>query len=397
MNVLIAILALGFLIVVHEAGHFIVARLCGMRVERFSIGFGPGILKKKAKSGTVFQIAPIPFGGFVEIKGMNIAEDVDPNDNEAYPNRPAWQRFVTIFAGPATNYLSAIVLAFGLYTCHGVDVLRTHSQVAGFLDGYDSATKLQLGDDIIAVDGNEIIVGQGKTLSQYVVDKGGQPVTLTVERQGVRQDIAITPRLALDKDDKPITTDDGKQVYRLGIQLSTFKVEDAGVLEAAKMAAVYPVEQTQAIGAGLYEIVKDFSKADPGGAIRIVEEFTKALEMGFVWFIKLLMLLSVYLGLFNLFPLPALDGGRLVFLGYELVTRRRANPKIEATVHMAGIMVLFVVLILVTVRDVGRLFKGGEDEERPSKQQRSNPEPPAPQPDSSAPAGSAAPAPAAQP
>src|SRR6476646_62852 len=108
-------MALAFLIVVHEGGHYFVARWFGMRVDRFSIGFGPGIFKKTDKRGTLFQVAPLPFGGFVEIKGMNIPEDV-----AAYPNKPAWQRFLTIFAGPATNYLSAIVLAFGLYTCHGV-------------------------------------------------------------------------------------------------------------------------------------------------------------------------------------------------------------------------------------------------------------------------------------
>ena len=93
-SIALAILSLGFLIVVHEAGHYVVARWCKMRVERFSIGFGPGILKHKGKSGTIFQLAPLPFGGFVEIRGMNIAEDVDPEDTHAYPNRPAWQRFV---------------------------------------------------------------------------------------------------------------------------------------------------------------------------------------------------------------------------------------------------------------------------------------------------------------
>ena len=109
----IAIAALGFLIVVHEGGHYFVARWCRMRIERFRIGFGPGVLKRTSKkTGTTFQLAPIPFGGFVEIRGMNIAEDVDPDDRFAYPNRPVWQRFITIFAGPATNYLSAIVLAF---------------------------------------------------------------------------------------------------------------------------------------------------------------------------------------------------------------------------------------------------------------------------------------------
>src|ERR1044071_2596614 len=119
MSVVLGILALGFLIVVHEAGHYVVARWCKMRVERFSVGFGPGLLKRKGKHGTVFQLAPLPFGGFVEIRGMNIAEEVDPEDLQAYPNRPAWQRFLTILAGPATNYISAIFLAFALYTCQG--------------------------------------------------------------------------------------------------------------------------------------------------------------------------------------------------------------------------------------------------------------------------------------
>ena len=98
--VIAALLSLSFLIVVHEGGHYFVARWCKMRVERFSLGFGPGILKKTSKkTGTTFQLAPIPFGGFVEIRGMNLAEDIDPDDKNAYPNRPAWQRFVTIFAG----------------------------------------------------------------------------------------------------------------------------------------------------------------------------------------------------------------------------------------------------------------------------------------------------------
>src|SRR5437763_1832993 len=119
---ILAFISVAFLIVVHEAGHYAVARWCGMRIERFSLGFGHGILKHRSKkTGTVFQLAWIPFGGFVEIKGMNFMEEVDPDDRSAYPNRPAWQRFITIFAGPATNYLSAVVLMFALYTCHGMN------------------------------------------------------------------------------------------------------------------------------------------------------------------------------------------------------------------------------------------------------------------------------------
>ena len=341
-DVALAIGSLGFLIVVHEGGHFFVARWCKMRIERFSIGFGPGILKWKSKTTrTTFQLAPIPFGGFVEIKGMNIAEEVDPEDRFAYPNRPAWQRFATIFAGPATNYLSAIVLAFLLYTCHGKET--THYHVDETIAGFDAHGKLAAGDHIIAVDGVSMYAPSAVDLAEKVNAKGGAPIVLTVWRGISGFNVTIQPKIATSEQT-------GKPTYRLGI-LQAPDIAKVGLGEAASSALVYPIDQTRVIGAGLYDIVFGSAKADPGGPKRIVEEFSKAFSNGWVTGIKLLMVLSVYLGMFNLFPLPALDGGRLVFLIYEMVTRRRANPKIEATVHMAGIMVLGVVMILVTLHD----------------------------------------------
>jgi len=343
----LALLSLAFLIIVHEGGHFFVARWCKMRVERFSIGFGPGIkgLKWRSKGGTLFQIAPIPFGGFVEIRGMNIVEEVDPEDVHAYPNRPAWQRFLTIFAGPATNYLSAIVLAFGLYTCHGVNSAEQWYGVVDVLPGYDAQGKLEAGDRIIAVDGAKIFAnGPGPGLTERVVAKKGAPMLITVKRDGKQVDVSITPKAA--KNDK------GEPTYLLGITRNRqADVVSVGIFDAAGRALWYPVEQTKNITKGLYGIIAGTEKMDPGGPKRIVEEFKGAFEYSAVAGIQLLMMLSVYLGLFNLFPLPALDGGRLVFLGYEMITRRRANPKIEAMVHMGGIMVLGVLMILVTLHD----------------------------------------------
>jgi regulator of sigma E protease len=353
MQILLAILALGFLIVVHEAGHYFVARWCKMRVERFSIGFGPGILKRRAKNGTVFQLAPIPFGGFVEIRGMNIAEDVDPDDTHAYPNRPAWQRFLTILAGPATNYISAIFLAFALYTCHGEDGNTYYVQALS--KGYDAMGKLEPGDRIVAVDGKRMYAPDTIALSEAVNAKAGAPVTITVLRQGVRAvTVTIQPKVRKDDKGNDVKTKDGKPVYMLGIAQAA-DVVDVGVFKAGKDALVYPVEQTKLILGGLRDIFVGKEDADPGGPIRIVGEFKAAFSRGLPYGIRLLMMLSVYLGLFNLFPLPALDGGRLVFLGYEMVTRRRANPKIETMVHMAGIMVLMIVMILVTLRDINIL------------------------------------------
>jgi regulator of sigma E protease len=349
----LAILALGFLIVVHEAGHYFVARWCGMRVERFSIGFGPGILKRRSKkTGTVFQLAPIPFGGFVEIRGMNIAEEIDPDDVYAYPNRPAWQRFLTIFAGPATNYLSAIVLAMILFTCRGVESKERYIHVDGVLPSYDAVGKLAIDDRIVKVDGEPIVVGVGKSLRERVSAKQGEPLTLTIRRDGQEREVTVKPMPARDDQGQPQKDKDGNPEYLLGIQLKPRPdVHDVGVFTAAWHALKYPVEQTEMIAGGLYGIIVGTEKADPGGPVRIVDEFRKAFDYSLVEGIKLLMVLSVYLGLFNLFPLPALDGGRLVFLGYEMVTRRRANPKIEAMVHMSGIMVLGVVMILVTLND----------------------------------------------
>lgn len=362
----LSILSLGFLIVVHEWGHYLVARWCGMGIERFSIGFGPGIFKRRSKTtGTVFQLAPLPFGGFVEIRGMNITEHVDPDDRTAYPNRPAWQRFITIFAGPATNYISAVALAMALYTCHGVRSDWRWFGVGDVKTGYDAVGKLVPGDRILAVDHKPILaIGEytapdGQTvradpnngLIARVNQNHGGPVTLTVERQGQQLDVTVVPKLAKAEDGSPELRD-GKPFYILGIAASLqADLVEVGVAQSLWRALEYPVIQTQMLGSLLYGIVIGKEKADPGGPKRIFDEFEKAWKLGWVTGVELLMVLSVSIGLFNLLPLPALDGGRLVFLGYEMVTRRRANPRLEATIHMGGVMMLLVVMILVTLRD----------------------------------------------
>jgi regulator of sigma E protease len=380
-----SLVSLAFLIVVHEAGHYFVARWCGMRIERFSIGFGPGILKRRSKkTGTVFQLAPIPFGGFVEIRGMNIAEEVEPDDKFAYPNRPAWQRFVTIFAGPATNYLSAVVIMFALYTCNGMHSPWRFFGVGAVNHGYDAEGKLEEGDRILAVDDVPILADgtyqppdgspaitaqQGDTLSGRVNAKNGAPITLTIVRNGNQMKVTVRPKLqtamflrALGADGATIDQlaaqleripKDKRSVYLLGIApIQQSDLLRAGVGETVVGALEFPIAQTQAIANGLWGIIAKHEPADPRGPIGILDEFSNAWKLGPRTGIELLAMLSVYLGLFNLFPLPALDGGRLAFLLYEMVTRRRANPKIEAMVHMVGIMVLGVVMILVTLRDV---------------------------------------------
>jgi len=345
MNWIPAILAIGALIVVHEAGHYIVARLCSMRVERFSIGFGPAIAKwKSRKTGTQFQLAPIPFGGFVEIKGMNILEEVDPNDASAYPNRPAWQRFVTIFAGPATNYLFAVVLAFGVFAFAGIQSMDPPLEVAAVDAGYSAEGVLLPGDKFVGVEGQPLTGAIGPAVEAI----GDRDAVFQIQRRVDGKLTVIDVTLHPKRDEQ-------HDQWRLGVQLRMPGRQSVGVGTAAKEAVIYPAVQTKAILVGLYEWVTGKTEGRVSSVVGIGQVVKQAIDESWVMALELLMVLNVYLGLFNLFPLPALDGGRLVFLGYEMVTRRRANPKLEATIHMVGVLVLAVLLVVVTVNDCRHL------------------------------------------
>jgi regulator of sigma E protease len=361
-SILGAIVAIGLLIVVHEAGHYFVARRCGMRVERFSIGFGPPILTWR-RGDTDFTVGPIPFGGFVQIRGMTVAEDVDGDDAGAYPNRPAWQRFATIFAGPATNYLFAIVIGFVLFVSAGIPSGTTWYGVAGVEEGWPATGVLQPGDKIVELDGKPYFASRPgekyPPIGELLTQRAGAPIALTVRRGDADVDVQLTARREQFAGSlfEGVPSALKPPLYRLGIVL-TYHDErtPTGVLDAARAAIAYPIAQTRLIAVGLWEIAT--RQQDPVfmGPVGITTMIKRTIDIGLIQVLELLMMLNVYLGLFNLLPLPALDGGRLVFLGYEMATRRRANPKIEAAVHMVGIMALLVHMVLVTYKDIARFF-----------------------------------------
>jgi regulator of sigma E protease len=235
-----------------------------------------------------------------------------------------------------------------LYTCHGVDVQHWYG-VGDVKKDFDAVGKLEVGDRITAVDGVLLYLDTGPTLTERVNQSGGKPITLTIERNGQVHQVQIKPQQDKDKAGKP--------TWLIGVgYVPQDLVVKVGLLQAGVRALDYPVEKTKEIGKALYGIAFGSEKADPGGPIRMVEEFYHAFSAGTVYGIRLVMMLSVYLGLFNLLPIPALDGGRLVFLVYEMVTRRRANPKIETMVHMAGIMALGVVMLVVLYIDIRRFW-----------------------------------------
>lgn len=361
ITLVIAILAIGFLIVVHEAGHYFVARWCNMRVDRFSVGFGPPIFSRR-RGETDFTIGPIPFGGFVQINGMLLSEEVDADDERAYPNRPVWQRMLTIFAGPATNYLAAIALAFVLFAAIGVKTGTAHHVVTNVDENFDAAGKIEVDDVIVGVNGEPVYVlvdgkRPPKTFVDYVQEAGEKPLEVTVLRGGKEVQVTLIAKPNPEFDPEKDYGGSPPLEYRVGVTMSPKEDrEDVGIIGAAGHAVAYPFVQTKQIVRDLYSWAKGDAEGELMSVVGITAEVKRQIDRGWTYLLRMLMLLNVYLGLFNLFPLPALDGGRLVFLGYEMVTRRRANPKIEATVHMVGIMALMLLLVVVTYKDCARLF-----------------------------------------
>ncbi len=336
LSILVAIVGLGVLIVLHEGGHFLVARLCGMRVERFSIGFGPTLLGFEHK-GTTFQIAPIPLGGFVQITGMNPNEEFDRNDPMVYPNRPRWMRMATILAGPAANYLTAFVLTLFVLLAFGMPS-KTQKVLEPVAGRPAAVAGMKAGDVLVSANGQT--VDAEHPITDIIQGSQGKPVSIQILRD--HQPMTFQ-----------VTADNKAGVYQVGIQIGPIDERTPiGVGGALKEATVYPYYASVGILEGLYGMVRGKVHADLSGPIGITKQIAKAASRGAVDFLGILILLSVYLGLFNLLPVPALDGGRAMFLAIESISRKRVNPKIEAAVHTAGFVLLLGVLAIVSFKDI---------------------------------------------
>lgn len=340
---LITITALSVLIIIHEGGHYLAARAFGMRVLRYSIGFGPTLFRYQPKgSPTVFQVAAVPFLAYVQIAGMNPNEEVDPADPALFPNKSLFARITTIAAGPIANYLTASAIVFSLAIFNALPPMQPAEpmQVGHVVpDSPAARAGLREGDVIVSADGREI-----KNVSELIdatTPRAGQPTIYVVEREGqALPPITITP-----------ADQEGRGQIGVGAKLIPL-YESLSAWESAKLSIVLPYQMTMAQLNGLYEMVERRSTEGIGGPVMMGKMVAEAAAAGVPAFLWILMFISVALGMFNLLPFPALDGGRLIFLGYEAITRRRANERFEMAVHAFGIVFLLGIMILVTYRDI---------------------------------------------
>jgi len=339
LHAALTIFGISILVIVHEGGHYLVARACGMRVVRYSIGFGPAIFRYKPKdSPTTFQVCAIPLLAYVQIAGMNPHEDVDPKDPALFPNKGLFARMATIAAGPVANYVAASLLLFGLAVTAGLpDRTPTEPMVIAEVVYKSPALRAGLRPGDVVVEANGQPVRTVTDLVEATRPRAGQPTTYVIMRDGVRLDpITMTPYSSSGRGMIGVQSAD-RIFYR-----------QRGIGEAARDAVVEPFMMTLASVAALVEKIRAPSTEGLMGPPQMFELGTRQMEQGLVPAILFFVMLSVALGFFNLLPFPALDGGRLMFLAYELITRRRPNERFEAVVHTVGLVLLLSLVIYVS-------------------------------------------------
>jgi len=349
IHLLIFFFILGLLILVHEFGHFIVAKRIGVKVEKFSLGFGPRIVSKK-KRDTEYSLNLIPVGGYVKLAGDNL-EECKGNQDE-FLSRPPKQRAAVIFFGPLLNYVLGF-LCFWFIFFAGYPTLT--NKVGGLIDGFPAKEAgMQVGDKITAVDGEG--VGFWEDLQKKIQSKkAAGTVKLSVVRREKKLDINVRIK------EKSLDDQLGQKRSVGLIGITPFdeivKVKH-GFLESFWLAFRKTGDLTLLIYKALWRIIngKLSMRESMTGPLGIFYITSQAASLGIIALLHLVAVLSVSLAIFNLLPIPVLDGGHLLFLLIEKIRGKTLSLKAERIVTQIGLTVIFSLAIIVTYNDLSRLF-----------------------------------------
>lgn len=354
------IIVLGVLIFVHEMGHYLVARWCGVKVEVFSIGFGPELFGRTDSAGTRWKVSLFPLGGYVKMFGEGSAtvEEHQRHDDSldeekravSFAHKTVGQRSAIVAAGPLANFLLAVVVFFALFISFGKPNYPDfhESGIARVVEGSAAAEAgFEVGDRILAVNGAE--VGAFGDLVRIVTESEGRPLTFDILRDGEPVNITAAPR------QEQVQTADGKEatVYRLGIGAPGLRYEQLPPVTAAVEAVSYTGTVTVETFKGVIGLISgQGSLDDAGGPVRIAQMSKDVGEIGLVAVLGFVAVLSINLGLLNLFPIPVLDGGHLVFYAFEAVLGRPVDARIQEVSLRIGLSLLLGIMVLFTVNDI---------------------------------------------
>ncbi len=346
--IIVALLIFGLLIMIHEFGHYIVARLCGVYIEEFSIGMGPKILQRKTKKqGTLLSLRALPIGGYVSMKGEN--EDEDAPDS--FSRKRVWQRMLIVVAGAAMNLILGFLIVF-VIVCSS-EYLASTTVHSFFDDATSNAVGgLEAGDEILAV--GDVRVHTGEELTYEIMNQGHEPLTLTVLRDGektVLKDV-VFPQfedqgIVFGESDfyiLALTEPTLGQLLRTSWHRSLSLVKMVWDSLANLVTGRYSVDALSS-PIGVTAAVKDTITESGWTGAQIVQ-----------YVLYITAVISINLGVFNLIPFPALDGGRFFFLAIEGIIRKPISREIEGRIHFIGIVLLMLLMVFVVFKDIIGLF-----------------------------------------
>ena len=346
---LVTVLAISFLIFFHELGHFLVARMLGVKVNTFSIGFGEKIYTKNV-GGTDYCLSAILLGGYVQLKGQ---DDTDPKaknyDADSYNVLSPIKRIYILFAGPFFNF----ILAFFIYILLGFIGVEKRAPIVGYIvEGSAAASAgIAINDKILAING--VKINEWDEISKNVKL---EPSAILIDRNGSQMTINLTPKIG-----ETINLFNEKvQQPLIGIKPNgeVVKIYHTG-LESIKFAFGETVEASKLIFKSLEKlIIGDISPKEVGGILQIADVTSKAAKISLSVLLTIVALISVNLGVLNLFPIPALDGGHILFNIYELIFRREINERVLVTLTYCGWALLLGIMVLATFNDIMRLSGG---------------------------------------
>lgn len=340
LYILLAFFVFGWMILLHELGHFLSARACGVQIEEFSIGMGPRLCGFTDRRGTAFNLRALPFGGYVAMKG----EDEEADGEDAFAAKRPWQKFLIVAAGGVMNILLAFLLMLGIVLSQ--EALPS-STVAKFREGATSSAQLAVGDRILSVDGVRTYVYND--VAYEIMHAGYEPIDLVVLREG--------EKLTLYGVTFPTQVSSG-MLYGAADFYVTAEAKSIG--NVLKHTFVRSVSTVKMIWDSLLDML--FGRVGMeavSGPVGVTVALGSAAKQGGGMFAYLLCVLSMNLGVVNLLPLPALDGGRLIFILFEMVFGKKVPQRYEAAVHFVGIVLLLGLMVLVTFKDIVKLFGGG--------------------------------------
>jgi regulator of sigma E protease len=348
VGIFTALLILSFLIFFHELGHFTAARFFGVKVEVFSIGFGKRVLTKKW-GDTEWSLSLIPLGGYVRMKGQ---DDSNPNlvnhDKDSYTSKRPWQKIIILLAGPFANFLLAFMLYFAIANIGVPKLLATIGDVNQTGAAYQAG--IRAGDKITHINGHPIHYWE--ELSRNV-QKSDQAIALTLVRENTAMDVSVVPK-----------TQEVLNIYQekeerkmLGIMadINSSVTVPYAPSEALSYAYTQTYRASMLIIKGLQKLISGMVPMEQlGGVVSIVDVTAKASAVGLSALLFFTALISVNLGVLNLLPIPALDGGHIMFNLYEMITRRKPSEEIMFKLTLAGWAILASLMLLGLYNDINR-------------------------------------------